>query len=176
MQAQRRRFRLIFSFVPAVAIALFLGLSGVAAEQTANVGVQMGDNFFNPASTTVNVGDTVTWTNVGNRPHDVTSTDGGPLNSPRRIMNGGTYSYTATTAGTYQYECTIHPGMDGTLVVQAASTGGTGGTGGASPNMPRTGGGGMAAPTLSPWLTLALLGIVGAAGGAGVIARRRRAA
>lgn len=83
MQAQRRRFRLIFSFVPAVAIALFLGLSGVAAEQTANVGVQMGDNFFNPASTTVNVGDTVTWTNVGNRPHDVTSTDGGPLNSPR---------------------------------------------------------------------------------------------
>lgn len=168
MQARRRRFRLLFSFVPAVVIALFLAVSGAAAEQVANAAVQIGDNVFNPASTTVNVGDTVTWTHAGNRPHDVTAKNGA-FSSPRRMMNGATFSYTATTAGTYEYECTIHQGMNGTLVVQAAGAGG-------APALPRTGGGGMAMPSPSPWLTLALLGLVGAVGGLGAVANRRRTA
>lgn len=167
MQARRRRFRLIFSLVPAVAIALFLGFSGVAAKQAANATVEMGDNFFNPASVTVNVGDTVTWTNKGNRPHDVTALNGA-FSSPRRMMNGATFTYTATTAGTYQYECTIHEGMDGTLIVQAAG-------GGGAPTLPQTGGGGMAFTSPSPWLTLALLGLIGVVSGVGAIARRRLA-
>jgi plastocyanin len=33
----------------------------------------------------------------------------------------GTYSFTFTTAGTYQYFCYIHPHMTGTIVVEAAT-------------------------------------------------------
>ncbi|MCW3127521.1 MAG: Copper binding protein plastocyanin/azurin family, partial [Bacteroidetes bacterium] len=34
-------------------------------------------------------------------------------------MGGGaTYSHQFTTAGTYTYSCTFHPGMNGTVIVQ----------------------------------------------------------
>ena len=31
---------------------------------------------------------------------------------------GGSYSYTPRAAGTIRYVCTLHPGMDGVLVVE----------------------------------------------------------
>ncbi len=172
MSARRRLTRVGLSLFPALLIVLFLGIGGAAAMASgaAQVDIEMGDNFFRERTMTVNVGDTVVWTNRGNRPHDVTSTDGGPLNSPRRMMNGATYTYTADMPGTYEYVCTIHPGMDGTLIVQAA--------GGAQPSAaPRTGGGGMAGDDASPlpWL-LGGLGLLAVAGAAGTIALRRRAA
>jgi len=35
-------------------------------------------------------------------------------------MAGGSYSYTADTAGTFDYFCMVHPWMEGTLIVEAA--------------------------------------------------------
>ena len=78
---------------------------------------------FSPSSLTVNTGDTVTWTNNGAEPHDVTG-DGlasGTLNS------GQGYSHTFATAGTYSYICSIHPFMKGSVTVLGASSGGGGG-------------------------------------------------
>lgn len=37
------------------------------------------------------------------------------------LNKGGTWSYTFTTAGTYGYVCTVHPGMTAQLVVLAAA-------------------------------------------------------
>jgi len=34
------------------------------------------------------------------------------------IPAGGTFKFTFTTAGTFPYHCTIHPGMTGTIIVQ----------------------------------------------------------
>jgi plastocyanin len=139
---------------------LFLGSAGLALARDFNI--TMGDNFFEPATLTIAVGDRVTWTHTGNRPHDVTSDDG-TLNSPRRMSNGQTYAYTATKPGTFAYICTIHPAqMRATLVVQGAAGGGGGGVA-----MPRTGGGGMAGDLATDSLLfgsgLALLFGVGAA-------------
>lgn len=170
----RRLTRLGLSFIPALMILLVLG--GVAVGQVAaqtEVRIEVGDNFFNPASATVTVGDMVTWVHMGNRPHDVTSEDG-TLNSPRRMMNGQTYSFMAMAAGTIDYVCTIHPGMNGTLVIQAAQQG-TGG--GALPGAaPRTGGGGLASPSLLPWLTVTAAGVLACVGGALAARRRGRTA
>jgi plastocyanin len=168
VSTRRRWLRLSASFVPALLIGLFLvGAVGATSNELATVNVQMGDNFFREASVTVNVGDTVVWTNVGNRPHDVTSIGSGPLNSPRRMMNGATYSYTADTPGTYPYECTIHEGMDGTLIVQAAAQPTT------PSAAPRAGMGALAGGPASAWALVLGLGLLLGVGLATSLVARR---
>lgn len=46
-----------------------------------------------------------------------TVTDNNKAFDSGNIASGATYKYTFTTAGTYQYYCTIHPFMKGTIVV-----------------------------------------------------------
>jgi plastocyanin len=74
------------------------------------------DNFaFAPATLTVRAGSTVTWTNHDEEPHTVAATDGS-FHSPG-MGTGATYSHTFPTAGTFDYVCSIHPSMHGTVVV-----------------------------------------------------------
>lgn len=164
--------RIARSFIPAIVIALFVvGITAFTAADSAakaaaaTVNVALGDNTFTPAQITVNVGDTVVWTNTGRNPHDVTA-DSGAFFSNRRMMNGQTFSYTATTPGSFNYQCTIHNGMVGVLIVQGAAPGAA----------PRTGGGGMAGAVLIQWQQLAALGIVLVGGLALVVLRRLRRA
>ena len=69
---------------------------------------------FSPASITVNVGDTVIWENKDSVGHTITGTvwDSGNLGS------GKTYSRKFDTAGTYNYHCSIHSSMTGTVIVK----------------------------------------------------------
>jgi amicyanin len=77
------------------------------------------DNFaFSPAVLTVSVGTKVTWTNRDDIPHTVTDAD-----HPREIKSpaldtGESYSRTFTAPGTYHYFCSLHPHMQGTVVVK----------------------------------------------------------
>jgi plastocyanin len=80
------------------------------------VAVAMKNIAFSPKSTPVKVGQKVTWTNDDSVPHNVTATSGASFRSSD-FGQGGTFSYTPTRAGTIAYVCTIHPGMDGTIVV-----------------------------------------------------------
>jgi plastocyanin len=77
--------------------------------------IDVGDNFFDPKATTVPVGTTVTWTWRGSNAHDVSFT-GGPSSVTK---TSGTYSRQFTTAGTYNYICSVHgAAMSGQVVVQ----------------------------------------------------------
>ena len=81
----------------------------------------ISDFKFSPATITIHVGDTITWTNNGPAPHTATASNGsfdtGNLNK------GQSASHTFTQAGTFAYICSIHPFMHGTVVVLAnAST------------------------------------------------------
>jgi amicyanin len=80
-----------------------------------------GTFAFSPATLTIKVGTTVTWTNTTSAPHTVTSDDGttfdSGINTPLS-PNGGTFSHTFTKAGTYAYHCQIHPFMKATIIVQ----------------------------------------------------------
>jgi amicyanin len=74
------------------------------------------ENFkFAPQSLSVKVGSTVTWTNKDEEPHTVVN-PGGAFRS-QSLGSGGTYSFTFNTAGTFDYVCSIHPFMTGTVVV-----------------------------------------------------------
>lgn len=77
------------------------------------------DNFtFSPPVLTVAIGTKVIWTNRDDIPHTVTDAD-----HPREIKSpaldtGDSYSRTFATAGTYHYFCSLHPHMQGTVVVK----------------------------------------------------------
>jgi plastocyanin len=74
------------------------------------------DNFaFVPATLTVRVGSTVTWTNHDEEPHTVAASDGS-FHSPG-MGSQATYSHTFPTAGKFDYICSIHPFMHATVVV-----------------------------------------------------------
>ena len=77
--------------------------------------VAITDFKFNPATLTVPVGSTVTWTNQDEEPHTIAAKDGS-FHSPGMDTHG-TYSFTFTTPGSYDYICSIHPFMTGTVVV-----------------------------------------------------------
>ena len=87
--------------------------SATAADSPAPQGgtaMSISDFKFNPATLTVPVGTTVTWTNQDEEPHTVAAKDGS-FHSPGMDTHG-TYSFTFTTPGSYDYICSIHPVHD----------------------------------------------------------------
>lgn len=103
----------------AVAAAIALALapaSGVRAGSSYLVEIE--DFAFTPATLTIQVGETVTWTNLDQVEHTATSTSG--AFDSGLLGQGESYSVTFTEAGTYDYLCTPHPSMTGQIVVQAA--------------------------------------------------------
>jgi LPXTG-motif cell wall-anchored protein len=92
--------------------------------------VTMKNIAFSPASISVNVGDSVTWTNADDVVHNVVLRDGSFQSGT--IKKGASTSHTFSKAGTFAYQCTIHPGMDGTVRVAAASSGGGSGSSGSN--------------------------------------------
>jgi plastocyanin len=90
--------------------------------------VTIDDFFFKPKDVTIGVGESITWTNKGKVKvgHTVTGNgfDSGVLKP------GDAYTHRFTSAGTFDYVCTIHPNMRGTVTVTAAGSGGGSGGGG----------------------------------------------
>jgi plastocyanin len=75
------------------------------------------DNFsFGPATMTVAVGTTITWTNHDDIPHTVVSTDG--VFKSKVLDTDEKFTFTFDKPGTYPYFCSIHPKMTGTVKVQ----------------------------------------------------------
>jgi plastocyanin len=86
--------------------------------QTASATVKESDQLqFSPTSVTVKAGQVVEWDNTGQVAHNVTFDAYQSITSD--TMNGGdTYQVKFTQPGTYQFHCTFHPGMNGSVTVQ----------------------------------------------------------
>jgi len=81
--------------------------------------INIKNMMFTPSQISIQKGGTVTWTNNDNIVHTVVddlSNVGGP--SSGDIQPGGTYSFTFNKTGSFQYHCSIHPSMRGTIVVK----------------------------------------------------------
>lgn len=106
-----------------LAVPLYQGLeqeqaggAAAAAAPSAKSVEAMGYKF-SPASLTISVGDTVTWTNHDTAPHNIVVTDGPEKFTSPTLQTGQTFSHTFTKAGTYSYYCAIHPDMKATVTV-----------------------------------------------------------
>ncbi len=96
--ATKRGRRLVFG--AAVVLSLFVIFSlGVAPRAAETKHVAAKDNFFEPADLTINVGDTVVWTNEGRNDHTV---------EDETLRPGESYSLTFTKPGNYGYHCHLH--------------------------------------------------------------------
>jgi plastocyanin len=76
--------------------------------------VNMVDNAFDPATVTIAAGRSVRWLNTGTQVHNSV---GAAWTSPN-LNPGQSFERTFGQAGTFRYDCTLHPGMTGTVVVQ----------------------------------------------------------
>ena len=86
------------------------------AEAARETVVAMDGVSFVPEQITVKVGETVTWANKDPFPHDVKAADGSFASG--EIAPDARWQYRATKAGRFPYTCTLHPGMDGVLIVE----------------------------------------------------------
>jgi plastocyanin len=77
------------------------------------------DNFtFTPPVLIVAVGSRVVWTNRDDIPHTIVGAeDPRALRSPP-LDTDGQFAFTFAAPGTYRYFCSLHPHMQGTVVVQ----------------------------------------------------------
>lgn len=79
--------------------------------------VIMGGSTFSPTLVTIQPGGAVTWSNTSGIAHNVMfSTSGSPSNIPDHTS--GTNVRTFGAAGTFNYSCTNHGGMNGSIYVQ----------------------------------------------------------
>lgn len=90
-----------------------------AKEEGSSVNIQ--GFSFNPKILTISEGTVVTWTNRDGVPHTVTSgsrrsSDG--LFDSGSLAKGDTFSYKFNKAGSYEYFCPFHPGMEATIIVK----------------------------------------------------------
>lgn len=82
------------------------------------VPVEIIDFKFVPPRLTIRRGRTVTWTNKDAIPHTSTSLASPPAWDSGNLDQNQAYSFTFDTPGTYDYKCTYHPYMLGTIVVE----------------------------------------------------------
>jgi plastocyanin len=109
-------------------IALICGISSlgllVFADDAANTSagskstkIEIKDFAFNPQKITVKPGEKITWINRDEEPHTVVSV-GKKFQKSSALDTDQEFSITAGAPGTYEYFCSVHPKMTGTIVVE----------------------------------------------------------
>lgn len=83
--------------------------------EMANITISEMNTGFVPATITVKRGTTITWTNRDTTNHTVTGPSAGLASG--NLLPTGTYTKTFNTVGSFDYNCSIHPGMQGTINV-----------------------------------------------------------
>jgi plastocyanin len=115
--------RLLAPAATAVLAAALVVPSG-PTQARAGASVTVANMAFSPASVTVGLGGTVTWTFQDSTGHTTTS-DQGFWDSGTR-SGGATYARAFTSAGTFAYHCTIHSMMRGKVAVPSTASGSPG--------------------------------------------------
>jgi plastocyanin len=92
-----------------IILSLFITTSTIA-RAAGGTAINVVNFAYEPATVTVQVGDTVTWENTEGF-HTVDADDGSFGNAPG---TGWTFMHTFTAPGTYEYFCEVHSTPDGT--------------------------------------------------------------
>lgn len=99
---------------PLYVAALSLLLAAPAFAQ--DIGIDIKSFKFMVMDATVTPGSTVTWKNLDEEPHTVTSESG--LFRSGGLDTGQTFSFKFDKPGVYKYRCSIHPQMVGIITVK----------------------------------------------------------
>jgi plastocyanin len=99
-------------------ILLLCSLAIVFADETKSVkhSVTIKDMQFDPPELQIAPGDTVVWTNQDERDHTVSAKDGSFKSE--NLNRGDTFEHVFKKPGKFNYSCSYHPRMKGTIVVK----------------------------------------------------------
>jgi plastocyanin len=110
---------LVVALVLGPAIGAMLAFGAVAAQDATKKDANeiTIDNFtFTPKELTVAVGTTVKWVNHDDIPHTVVEKK--TTFRSKALDTDDSYSFTFTSAGTFDYFCGLHPHMVGQVIVK----------------------------------------------------------
>jgi plastocyanin len=79
--------------------------------------IEIKDFAFNPQTITVKSGEKVIWINRDDEPHTIVSV-GKQFKKSTALDTDQEFTITAGAPGTYDYFCSVHPKMTGTIVVE----------------------------------------------------------
>jgi plastocyanin len=96
-------------------LSLLTALAGWA-RVPAKTRVSIDEMKFIPANVEVGVGETVRWTNDDQRDHTVSAADGSFKSG--NLRSGDAFEHTFKKAGKFNYACSYHPRMKGTVNVK----------------------------------------------------------
>jgi plastocyanin len=88
-----------------------------SADVTITIQGNRGNQSFAPNPATVRAGQTVAWRNADSSTHNATQ-DANRFATINLGAGATSSPITMSTAGTFTYHCSLHPGMVGTLTVQ----------------------------------------------------------
>lgn len=115
----KRNFTLLI--ISALIIFTFLGVNNLYAQTLYDINAS--GVSFTPSSITINVGDTLRWTNTQGT-HNVNGTTASYPSNPESFGNavagaGWVFTHVFHSPGTYNYKCDLHAGsgMTGTITV-----------------------------------------------------------
>ena len=105
----------------ALAVAVFAVATALpaASAHVAETEVKIDNFAFAPHRVVVKAGTTVIGINDDDFPHTVASS--AKLFKSNALDTKDKFSFTFTTAGAYEYFCSLHPHMTGTIVVEGAT-------------------------------------------------------
>ncbi len=109
--------RLILAALLAATLPVSLGAAPAPAAQAAALTVHISNFTFAPQALKIRAGQTVTWVNDDDIPHNVTAVD--KSFKSKVLDTGERFSFTFVHAGTYAYFCALHPHMTGSVIVMA---------------------------------------------------------
>jgi plastocyanin len=96
-------------------IGAMLAFGTVAAQDATNV-ITIDNFTFTPKELTVAVGTTVKWVNHDDIPHTIVEKK--TSFRSKALDTDDSYSFTFTSAGTFDYFCGLHPHMVGQVIVK----------------------------------------------------------
>jgi plastocyanin len=96
-------------------VGAMLAFGAVAAQDAADV-ITIDNFTFTPKELTVAVGTTVRWVNHDDIPHTVVEKK--TTFRSKALDTDDSYSFTFTSAGTFDYFCGLHPHMVGQVIVK----------------------------------------------------------
>jgi plastocyanin len=96
-------------------VGAMLAFGAVAAQDATNV-ITIDNFTFSPKELTVAVGTTVKWVNHDDIPHTIVEKK--TTFRSKALDTDDSYSFTFTSAGTFDYFCGLHPHMVGQVIVK----------------------------------------------------------
>jgi plastocyanin len=93
------------------------GPAGGAASVSRKNTIEIKDFMFSPQTLTVKAGEKITWINRDDEPHTVVSV-GKKFQKSSALDTDQEFTITADKPGHYEYFCSVHPKMTGTIVVE----------------------------------------------------------